>query len=159
MNQENLKFIHNTIIHWIDKTDIKANIFLGFVLAVLGYVLKDLNLTNNIYSIKFLLFLIFIISVSLSLFYILKTLWPKLSNNDSNSFIYFKHISDRYIKNEQQAIFDFRNLQDDAIEKDVVNQIISLSFIATSKYKDLQKAIIFLILEVVLAVLLLIINT
>ncbi len=154
MSKEFLKFIHNTIIHWIDKTDIKANIFLGIQLVILGYFLSSIaNFSlNSWYKVIALLgFLVFTFFV---LFFIFKVIWPRLSTNGSSSVIYFKHLHDKYAENKNQAIKDFSETTDRDINNDLINQIVSLATVATLKYKDLKKAIIFLGIEIILITLL-----
>jgi len=160
MNQERLKFIHNTIVHWIDKTDTKAQIFLGIQLAILGYLLANLKYSNFLknYNITFLLFLISLLFIFLSIFYLLRVLWPRLSTSEHISYIYFKHIEERYRHDKKKAIHDYNELKDDEFDNDLISQIISLSIVGTSKYKDLQKIVIILSVEIILVILMLILG-
>jgi len=150
----NLKFIHNTIIHWIDKTDTKANIFLGIQLVILGYFFSYFNDFNFDSCYKKTILGLLTFFTFFVLFFIFKIIWPKLSTKEPKSFIYFKHICDKYTKNKEQAIQDFSKLSNQEFENDLVNQILSLSIVATSKYKYLQKMIIFLTIEIILIILL-----
>ncbi|MFA5925622.1 MAG: Pycsar system effector family protein [Parcubacteria group bacterium] len=145
---EQLKFIHNTIIHWIDKTDSKANIILALKLFILGYFLKEFHIQDVEKFKQFILF-IFFFSSALSFFFVLKIVYPKLSTGEASSLLYFKHISDKYKFNKKQGAADYKNLTPDKLELDTINQIISLSIVATEKYRDLQKSIILLFVEVI----------
>jgi len=154
MDKKDLKFIHNTIIHWIDKTDTKANIFLGIQLVILGYVVSHFrNLNLGICYKKIILdFLLFL--TILVFFFIFKIIWPRLSTNEPKSFIYFKHIYNRYVKNKQQATEDFSKISKQEFENDLINQVVSLSTVATTKYTDLQKMILILGIEIILIIVL-----
>ncbi|KPJ55131.1 hypothetical protein AMJ47_01265 [Parcubacteria bacterium DG_72] len=154
MNQDNLKFIHNTIIYWIDKTDSKANIFLGIQLAILGYFLFSLSSFDLDFYCESIVLFGFLISTFFVLFFIFKIIWPKLSTKEPISFIYFKHIYEKYAKKRERAMEDFGKINNQDVDNDLINQIVSLSIVATSKYKDLQKAIIFLVIEIIFIILL-----
>jgi len=154
MNQDNLKFIHNTIIHWIDKTDIKAHIFLGIQLVILGYFTSYFNNIDFGSCYKKIVFGFFIFFTILVLFFIFKVIWPRLSTNRLKSFIYFKDIYDKYAKSDQPAIEDFDKISKQEFENDLVNQLVSLSIVAMTKYKDLQKMMMVLGFEIILVILL-----
>lgn len=145
---EQLKFIHDTIIHWIDKTDTKANIILALKLFILGYFLKEFNIQNIGNAKQFVLF-VFLTSSALAFFFVLKIVYPKLSTGEATSLLYFKHIADKYKCNKKQGVIDFENLTEDKLKKDTTNQIISLSIVSTEKYKDLQKGIAFVFIEII----------
>jgi len=154
MDQNNLKFIHNTIIHWIDKTDMKTHIFLGVQLAILGYFISCFNDIDFSICYKEIVFALFLSSSIFVLFFIFKIIWPRISTNKPKSFIYFKDINDKYAITNQLAAEDFNKISKQEFENDLVNQLVSLSIVATTKYKDLQKMMMVLGFEIILVILL-----
>lgn len=155
MKQNDLKFIHDTIIHWIDRTDVKANIFLGIQLAILGYLLPKVACFYFDYYHKAVLFG-WITSALLDLFLIFRVIWPKLSTDEPKSFIYFKHIHAKYAGENLVALRDFSKVNEKAFDEDLVNQIISLSTVATEKYIILQKVVILIGFQIALIILLIV---
>ena len=153
MKMENLKFINNTIIHWIDKTDVKSNIILALKFFILGYFLNKFNF-HFIERQKDFIFFIFILSSALSFLFLIRIIYPKLSTGEASSIIYFKHISDKYRQNKKQAEADLMEIDDESFKRDLIGQIVSLSVVAECKYKDLQKGIFFMIIEVLFLILL-----
>lgn len=149
---EKLKFIHNTIIHWIDKTDSKANIILGIKLFLIGYFLTLLDGFSFGWNWGTVLLILFVINSFVSFIFVVRIIYPKLSTVEASSLIYFKHISDKYKNNKSQGIEDLGNFSDGKFKTDISNQIISLAIVAEEKYRHLQKGIIFMLIEVVVLV-------
>jgi len=149
---EKLRFIHNTIIHWIDKTDLKANIILGVKLFLIGYFLTLLDCFSFGWNWKTILLVLFFLTSIVSFFFIIRIIYPKLSTGEASSLIYFKHISDKYKKNKKQGIKNLSNFSDKDFITDISNQIISLAIVAESKYVYLQKGMIFMLIEIIILV-------
>lgn len=152
MEKENLKFIHETITHQIDKTDTKANFLLILQLAVIGYLFTRLDKFDFSNCITVALLVITSVLIIISLIFILKTVWPRLTSNvvdTKSSIIYFNHIIGSY-KNEKEKLFKrFEDCNSEEFNKDLVNQIISLSNLVLNKYRNIHKAIIFIILQII----------
>lgn len=149
---EKLKFIHDIVIHWIDKTDSKANVILGIKLFVLGYLLtllKNFEFGCNWISVLLVLYGIFSF---ISFFFIVKVFYPQLSTNEPHSSIYFKHIADKYRNNKEQGLSDLKKLSDKGFVEDLSNQIISLAIVAREKYSLVQKGMAFMVVEIILLV-------
>ena len=87
-------------------------------------------------------------SVLRPFYFLIKIIFPQLSTKEPESLIYFKHIDVKYKFNKKQGISDFINFDEDKFKKDIINQILSLSFVSSSKYKLLQKGFFFFGLEV-----------
>ena len=150
---EQLKFIHDTIIHWIDKTDSKANIILGIKFILVGYFLTLLTGFNFGWNWKTIALLIFITSSVSAFSFLIKIIYPKLSTEEPTSLIYFKHLALKYKNNKKQGIEDLDKLTEESFKRDLSNQIISLSIVAECKYTDLRKGIIALFFEIIFLVL------
>ena len=151
---ENLKFIHNTEIHWIEKTDTKASILLGLKVLILGFFLDkfaDLN-TESDFVITILCSFLFI--TLLALFLYLKIIFPQLTINKPKSLIYFKHIAEKDSLDHEKLFNELLNISDATLQKDLTTQIISLSHVASKKYGDLQKMMFLLYIEVLLVLIL-----
>lgn len=146
---KNLKFIHNTIVHWIDKTDSKANIVLGFKIFLIGYFLTMLDSLSLNCDINIIALILYIVSSLVSFVSVLRIVNPTLSTGEAPSLIYFKHISHQYRNKREKGVEDLIKLSDKDFKIDIANQIISLALVAEEKYQHLQKAIIFLLIEVV----------
>lgn len=147
------------IIGFIEKCDQKANILLAFI-GVVMTILFSSNLFNKIQQVlifpfldywkngegcfHYLRFLLFISLVSvfvfagLAIYYLIKVVRPQIDNNGSLSRIYFGHIS-------AMPINDFMNPQSYKYEEDILQQIHINSQICTKKYKNLRKAINYII--------------
>lgn len=149
---EQLKFIHNTITHWIDKTDLKADIILGIKIFIVGYFLTLLDVFKFGWNWKTIILILFIASSAASFFFLLKIIYPKLSTEEPTSLIYFKHLSAKFKNNKKQGVDDLNKLSEENFNKDLSNQIISLSIVAECKYFDLRKSIGALFLEVILLI-------
>lgn len=147
---DKLKFIHNTIIYWIDKTDSKANIILGINFFIVGYFLSLLENFTLGWNWKTIVFVFFLGSSAIVFSYIVKIIYPKLSTEEPSSLIYFKNIFEKYGNNKKQGVKDLSNFKNDDFKKDLSNQIISLSIVAESKYSDLRIVIKGLIIEFIL---------
>jgi len=162
MEKDDLKFIHNIITHQIDKTDTKANFLLILQLAVIGYLftrLDTLNFSNYIMITSLIITLILII---ISLIFILKTVWPRLTSdvlNTKSSLIYFRHIINSFKIENDELLKRFKDCNSEEFNKDLTNQIISLSNLALNKYKNIHKAIIFIILQIISLIILIILSS
>lgn len=149
---EKLQFIHNTIIHWIDKTDSKANIILGIKLFLIGYFLTLLDGFSFGWNWGTLLLSLFIVSSFVSFIFVVRIIYPKLSTEEPSSLIYFIHIFDKYKNNKNQGVEDLSNFSDENFKTDISSQIISLAIVAEEKYRYLQKGILFMLIEVIILV-------
>ena len=144
---KNLKFIHNTIIHWIDKTDSKANIFLGIKFFIVGYFLTLLTNLNFGWNWETIFLILFVIFSFIGFVLIIKIVKPKSSTEEPPSLIYFKHLSEKYRNDKKTGSNVLLNMSDQDFKRDLSNQIISLSIVAHDKYRYLQKTISFLFIE------------
>jgi len=145
--KDNYIFIHNTIIDWISKAESKANIILGIKLFILGYFIESYNSPSS-FSYHALLYVLYLFFAGISFYFLIKIIFPQLSTKEPESLIYFKHIDVKYKFNKKQGISDFINFDEDKFKKDIINQILSLSFVSSIKYKLLQKGFFFFGLEV-----------
>lgn len=160
MDIDNLKFIYGKILHQIDKTDTKANLLLVIQLAVIGYFLVRLDdfvidsFRNNLIIINLSILVFFII---LTLIFIFLVIWPRFTaNRDLNtqsSLIYFKHIVTSYKSDNKKLLNNFKKCDFKKFENDLCTQIICLSEIALSKYRNIRIAIIFMIVQFVFLIL------
>lgn len=151
--KESYQFIHNTVIHWIEKADSKAEIMLGIKLFILGYFIQTFEHPNDL-TYHSLIYITYSISSLLSFYFLVKIVYPKLSTKEPNSLIYFKHLDSKYSSNKKQGVKDLMNMSEEDFKNDLINQILSLSFVSSLKYQLLQKSFIFLMLEVASVILL-----
>lgn len=164
MEEENLKFIHSTIIHQIDKTDSKANFLLILQLAIMGYFIIRLdnfkiNYFNNCYILTTLI--ISVVLIITALVFIVLTIWPRLSNKNletSDSLIYFKNIFTSFQIDNKKILDNFKKCNSLKFKNDLTKQIISLAGIALTKYRNIRISIIFISLQIIFLVLLFIIS-
>ncbi len=162
MEIEPIKFIFNSISGQISRTDTKANILLGVQLAIVGYFLSNLERIslNNYYFL--IVFILFIIMVLMTLIFVFKVIWPSLNlkylSKKGYSLIYFKSIHDEVTKDEKKTIHRFDKAKEEEFKEDLILQVLSLSEIATKKFIRIQKAFIFLGIEIFLGLIFLIPN-
>ncbi len=79
------------------------------------------------------------------------SIWPGLSSkvpNSKNSIIYFHHILRSFKKDKKKLIEKFEKCELDDFNSDLIEQIISISHLVVKKYKYVQNAIIFLVLQI-----------
>ncbi len=151
MKKDDLKFIYDTIIHQTDKTDTKAYFLLVLQVTIIGYFLvriKDLEF-SNVYAT--VLSVIITVLMILALTFMILSIWPGLSSkvpNSKNSIIYFHHILHSFKKDKKKLIEKFEKCELDDFNSDLIEQIISISHLVVKKYKYVQNAIIFLVLQI-----------
>lgn len=153
MHESNYQFIHDTIVHWIDKADSKSDIIIALKLFILGYFITNFSVAHEL-NFKTLLFILYLVFSFSSFYWLVMIVFPKLSTGEASSMIYFKHISQKYKFNIGQGRSDFNSMSQESFKNDIINQIISLSIVSDSKYQGLRKGMIFLFLEIMALMLL-----
>lgn len=155
MDQKNIKYIYDKIIHWSDKTDTKANILLGFQLAIAGFFISRVDSVEFTCYKKLLLICCCLVTIVV-IYKIFSVIWPRLSERGPKSIIYFRNIYNYYLRNgDKKTIESLFDMSDRAFKADLVFQIISLSEITTNKFKNLQMSILFCGLEIALILIIL----
>jgi hypothetical protein len=135
---ENLKYGYNLVNDWIKTADQKAMVLGSFNIAAFVFQLVSFKDFKCWGSLTVLLFVLFIISTVVAMFYWLKIIYPSLDNKHKKSKLYFQHIANAYSNDIDLGITEIVNLSEESIKRDLASQIVINSIIAKKKYEYVQ---------------------
>lgn len=125
-------------LEWIKTADSKVAPLYTINVAMLGLLATLIKVTTEWNCIKYSLIFSTIIFLSISLIFLTRTLFPRLSG-PHGSLIFFGEIAKLDIEEFSEKISD---QTDDEYSNDLINQVHRNSQIATEKYQAVKHAFI-----------------
>lgn len=148
---------------WISNCDTKISFALALASAILGIFFTNgnikeslnkvlsivMNLDKSIIlpTITIIFFIVFIISLLLSIYFLLKGLWGNFGSSlyreekglETKSLLFFKTISELKFDNYKSKVI---NINEEILENDYLSQVYINSVICKRKFKNYNRGII-----------------
>ena len=163
INKEDINKILDNVNFWINNSDTKASIILGFLGIFISIIFtnnkilaKIINIFNNLFIdisfddiIYLILFALSIFSLFYGLYKLIKVLVPdlKLKDYSQKSPVYFGGIASYKSFNEYKE--DFKKLDDESFKEELLSQIYINSIICNNKFKNFKVGLIFSLLGII----------
>ncbi|MDD3302997.1 MAG: DUF5706 domain-containing protein [Candidatus Gracilibacteria bacterium] len=152
--KNNLEFLQNELIRtseWLKFAEQKFTLLSLYYALGITYItqnVKDINkifIENNLS--KFIIFIVFIITLILGIYFLFKVIFPNLKNvSTSKSFFFYSHISNMKILD---YIKEFKDLSNEELEKQILEQIHTNSEITNQKMLNIISSFRFLFINLI----------
>lgn len=152
--KNNLEFLQNELIRtseWLKFAEQKFTLLSLYYALWITYItqnVKDINkifIENNLS--KFIIFIVFIITLILGIYFLFKVIFPNLKNvSTSKSFFFYSHISNMKILD---YIKEFKDLSNEELEKQILEQIHTNSEITNQKMLNIISSFRFLFINLI----------
>ncbi len=135
---------------WIKFADKKV----GFLIVIYSVIIGLLKIKYSIFNfdgaVKYVLLSLFLLSLILGVYFLLKTLFPKIKNKlTDNNILFFGNISCMKYKD---FIDKYNNITEEEMRQNIFEQIYTNSVIANEKFKNIKKSTICLVISIVLLI-------
>ena len=138
----NLEFIQNELvrtIEWLKFAEQKFTLLSAYYWLWIAYIIQNKGGILKIFAenncFKIFIFLFFMFTLFLWIYFLFKVILPNLENLSTNkSFFFFRHVSEMKVLD---FIADFKNLNNEEKEKQILEQIHTNSKITNLKMNNI----------------------
>lgn len=163
---DNTKFIISRFDTYISQANVKGNFLLAFNTFLIGGLITNYTKITSLIKcpkllimLNLILALMFVLSI-VTAFFVIRAVYPFLNSSNSSKEKYHSHIffnSVSEFKDGNEYFDSLSNHTDEQFNSDLANQAYLLAKGCQKKYKNIQLAMIFIYLEMLLMLLVLLI--